>query len=175
MILETAHHTLDLIHKKKKAASDGQVGLFENQDTQSPKDIPITHIPELARSEMLSYEKELLGFYLTEHPLMQYKDMLEKLSCLPIRSVSDENIQERCMVAGIITHIKKIMTKANNSEMAFIKLEDLTGTIELVVFPKIFAQNTAVLHTDAVIQVWGRIDKKDDRLTLLAEEIHDVQ
>jgi DNA polymerase-3 subunit alpha len=167
--------TLDVIHKKKKAATEGQVGLFENQEKPDSVNIPLTQIPELTRGMRLSYEKELLGFYLTEHPLMQHKDILEKLPYKPIGSMCDENIGERCMVIGIITHIKKILTKAKNNEMAFIKLEDLTGSIELIVFPKIFSQNILLLANDRILKVRGRIDKKDDRLTLLVDEIQDLK
>jgi len=166
--------SLDVIHKKKKAASDGQVGLFENQEKHSSMNVPLVEVPELTRSQKLSYEKELLGFYLTEHPLMQYKTIFDTLRCLPIGTLCDEQIGDRCTIAGIITHIKKIITKTKNNEMAFLKLEDTTGTIELVVFPKIFAEKKSLLVNDAIIKVSGKIDKKDDRLTLLADEITEV-
>jgi DNA polymerase-3 subunit alpha len=74
-----------------------------------------------------------------------------------------------------VTYIKKIVTKTKNNEMAFIKLEDTTGTIEIVIFPKIFSTCVPFLKNDAVIEVSGRIDKKDDRLTLLAEEIINLE
>jgi len=172
MVLED---TLNIIHKKKKAVSEGQFGLFENQESVHSNDIPLPDIPDLTRGQRLSYEKELLGFYLTEHPLMQYIDVFQKRDLRPIAQISDVDIGLRTTIGGIVTYIKKIVTKTKNNEMAFIKLEDTTGTIEIVIFPKIFTACVSFLKNDAVIQVSGRIDKKDDRLTLLAEEIINLE
>jgi len=173
-LLMTLAESLDLIHKKKKAADDGQVGLFEHQESTNEIEAPLTHVPELTRGERLSYEKELLGFYLTEHPLTQYHEAFVKLQCTPIASISDEHIGSLCQIAGIITHVKKFMTKARNNEMAFVKLEDTSGSIELVVFPKVFSKTASLLTMDAIIKVSGKIDKKEDQYTVLVDDIHAV-
>jgi len=167
--------TLDVIHKKKKAVSEGQVGLFEHQEQTSEAKVPLTHMSDLSRSERLSYEKELLGFYLTEHPLTQYKEILKTLLCKPIGTISEDCIGERHSIGGIITQIKKIITKTGSNEMAFIKLEDTTGVIECVVFPNMYAQNGARIKNDAIVKISGKIDKKDDRLTVLVDEIDDLK
>jgi len=169
-LLDALSLKLDVIHKKKKNASEGQAGLFELQDDHDNAGDTLSYKPELNRSELLSFEKELLGFYLTEHPVMQYKSALEKRACIPIGTIGDEHIQTRATVGGIITQVKKILTKAKNNEMAFVKLEDTTGSIELVVFPKIFAQYMKLLMNDGFIYVSGKVDKKDDRCLILVDE-----
>ncbi|MCJ7826112.1 DNA polymerase III subunit alpha, partial [Patescibacteria group bacterium] len=174
-LLIVLEDTLSVIHKKKKAASDGQFGLFENQESGQSNDIPLPDIPDLTRGQRLSYEKELLGFYLTEHPLMQYIEVFQKRDIRPIGQISDVDIGLHTSIGGIVTYIKKIVTKTKNNEMAFIKLEDTTGTIEIVIFPKIFTACVSFLKNDAIIEVSGRIDKKDDRLTLLAEDIINLE
>jgi DNA polymerase-3 subunit alpha len=78
-------------------------------------------------------------------------------------------------LAGIIVQVKKILTKADNSEMAFVKLEDLSGSMEIVVFPKIYAKCISLIKTDTFIQVSGKLDKKDDHYVLLADDIVDLK
>jgi DNA polymerase-3 subunit alpha len=173
-LLAVLADTLVALHKKKKAASEGQVGLFEQQDQNDDHKVALAHVTDFTRSERLSYEKELLGFYLTEHPLTQYQSVLDASLCKPIGAISDELLGERCSIGGIITQVKKIVTKARSNEMAFIKLEDTTGSIECVIFPKIFSENAARIKNDAVIKITGKIDKKDDRLTILADKIEDI-
>ena len=73
-------------------------------------------------------------------------------------------------VAGIIISVKKITTKAGNHEMAFVKLEDLQGVIELVVFPKIYAKTVDLWFADTLIVAAGKVDQKDDRLVLLVDD-----
>jgi DNA polymerase-3 subunit alpha len=174
-LLSVLTDTLELVHKKKKANSEGQVGLFESQEDHIPQKEFIATLPEIPRGEKLSFEKELLGFYLTEHPLMQYQELLAKMEVKPVNTIDDESVGQRCMLAGMVTQVKKIMTKASNSEMAFMKLEDLSGIIEVVVFPKIYAKKAALVKNDAIVQVLGKIDKKDDRFVLLADDIHDLK
>jgi len=79
-------------------------------------------------------------------------------------------VRQRVQLAGIVVAVKKIFTKAGNNEMAFVKLEDLTGTMEVVVFPKIYSRTFDMWKTDTLLTVSGRIDEKDDRLTLLVDD-----
>lgn len=162
--------TLSILHKKKKAASDGQVELFESK-TEGNADVHVPILEEWSRSQKLSYEKELLGFYLTEHPLTQYEKIFQTLELMPIGSIQEETASNKVQIGGIITSVKKIFTKANNSEMAFVKLEDTTGSMEIVVFPKVFAGCAEFLHVDAIIQISGKLDKKEDRFVLLADNV----
>jgi DNA polymerase-3 subunit alpha len=93
------------------------------------------------------------------------------LGTLSIAEIKSERIGDRVTIGGIVSESKKIVTKQGNSEMAFVKLEDLTGTIEIVVFPKIYGRTSQLVVRDSIILVSGRIDEKDDRLTLLADDI----
>lgn len=77
----------------------------------------------------------------------------------------------KILIGGVIMLVKKIFTKATNAEMAFIKLEDLSGSMEIVIFPKTFAQFREYLVQDQIILVEGKLDFKDDRPVVLAEKI----
>jgi len=133
------------------------------------KDI-LPEVSPLSQSELLAYEKELLGFYLTMHPLEPHRKLLSQLSLTPINEITSIRVGDRLSVAGIVVGVKKITTKAGNHEMAFVKLEDLTGTLEVVVFPKIYIRTIEYWRTDQIITVSGKIDEKDDRLTMLVDD-----
>lgn len=162
-------------HKNKKVIDTGQSGLFDTQESETKAlDVELPDIPELTRNEILFSEKELLGFYLTEHPLSQYGTIIASFATTPVADITTERIGDRVTVIGMITDIKKIITKAGNHEMAFLKVEDLTGSIEMVVFPKIYAKAVPLLTPDHVIRVSGKVDAKDTRLTILVDDIADV-
>lgn len=170
---ELAQH----MHRKKKEVDKGQAGLFDESDKEDTH-IHDDHLPvvdEFSSRELLAYEKELLGLYLTAHPLSSYSKQLSEIQSQKIGEITDEQIGDKMTIVGIIVEVKKIITKAGNNEMAFVKVEDLTGSIEVVVFPKIYAQTASLLVPDRIIQLSGRLDQKDDRKTVLAESVKDIQ
>jgi DNA polymerase-3 subunit alpha len=157
-------------HKTKKQIASGQVGLFGEEDNQSILTDALPEVSELTQSELLAFEKELLGFYLTMHPLEPHRAVFASLSLTSVSEINATRVGDRVTVGGIVVGVKKIMTKASNKEMAFVKIEDLTGIMEIVVFPKIFATTMDLWNMDRIVSVSGKIDEKDDRLTLLVDE-----
>ena len=162
---------LEQSHKHKKAIASGQVGLFGDDDARQDFSAVVTDVPELTQSELLGFEKELLGFYLTTHPLEPYRKTLDAKHLVQIVDLSHVRVGERINLAGIIVNVKKIVTRAGNHEMVFARLEDLSGTIELVVFPKIYARTLDMWKIDRVIELTGKLDEKDDRLTVLVDDV----
>jgi DNA polymerase-3 subunit alpha len=162
---------LEQSHKNKKSAASGQVGLFGEDDASHVFSDSLPDIPELTQSELLGFEKELLGFYLTMHPLEPYRKTLAAKQLATIVELSRERVGERIGLAGIIVSVKKIVTRAGNHEMAFAKVEDLTGVIEVVVFPKIFSRTSDLWKIDRVIELTGKLDEKEDRLTVLVDDV----
>jgi DNA polymerase-3 subunit alpha len=162
---------LEQSHKHKKSAASGQVGLFAEDDASQVFSDTLPDIPEMTQSELLGFEKELLGFYLTTHPLEPYRKMLDAKNLTQVVELTHERVGERVGLAGIIVSVKKIVTRAGNHEMAFAKVEDLTGTIEVVVFPKIFARTSDLWKMDRVLELTGKLDEKEDRLTILVDDV----
>jgi DNA polymerase-3 subunit alpha len=162
---------LERSHKHKKEVASGQVGLFAENDASQVFSDAFPDVPELTPSELLGFEKELLGFYLTTHPLEPYRKALAKKSFTPITELTSERVGERVELVGIIVSVKKIITRAGNHEMAFARLEDLTGMIEVVVFPKIYALTSDLWKTDRVVELTGKVDQKEDRLTILVDAV----
>lgn len=168
---------LDYAHKQKKAVAAGQVGLFEEDHTTtrigSFDILPV--VEELAKEQLLAFEKDLLGFYLTEHPFAQKFTSLQKSGAMLISDITTAYIGNRIQVYGLVSAIKKITTKAGNNEMAFVKLIDLQSSIEVVVFPKVYTRTADVWQHDCFVTVSGRVDEKDDRLTILVDEAKRVE
>ncbi len=169
-MLRALPQLLELSHKQKKAVTDGQVGLFGEEDQAQAYSDALPDMPELSQSELLGFEKELLGFYLTTHPLEPHRKIFTGGDYVAISDITSTYVRQRVQLAGIVVAVKKIFTKAGNNEMAFVKLEDLTGTMEVVVFPKIYSRTFDMWKTDTLLTVSGRIDEKDDRLTLLVDD-----
>jgi len=164
------------VHKDRKAASAGQVGLFETGDTrESASADRVPHVEELTGHELLGFEKELLGFYLTAHPLEQtFARMGNTDAMTKISHITEERVGNRIQVIGLVVSVKKIVTRSGGSEMAFVRLEDLTGNIEVVIFPKIYAKSSELWTRDNVVIVTGKVDQKDDRMVLLADDVRPV-
>lgn len=166
---------LDQVHKERKATAAGQAGLFDESEradadrTPSLSDV-LPNVEELSKEQLLASEKELLGFYLTEHPLVRLIAKLQDMGTMPLGDITSERVGDKVRVGGIVTSVKRITTKASNQEMAFVKLDDMSGVVEIVVFPKVYARSFDAWHTDTVVWVTGRVDEKDDRLTILVDE-----
>lgn len=166
---------LEEAHRQKKQAASGQVGLFAQEETTAIHSDSLPEAAQLSPSQLLAHEKELLGFYLTTHPLEPHRKALAGLSLTAIAEVTRERVGDRISVGGIVVNVKRITTKAGNHEMAFVKLEDLTGIIEIVVFPKIYANTADYWQMDRIVSVSGKVDEKDDRLTILVDEATKIQ
>lgn len=173
-LLTALNAMLDQVHKDRKAVAAGQVGLFDtgtSKEGSGPAEL-LPRVAELSTQELLSFEKELLGFYLTAHPLEKSMERVSAMAQVsPIAELTEERVGERVQVVGLVIQVKKIITRAGNNEMAFVRLEDLTGTIEAVVFPKIYARSADLWIRDGVVIVSGKIDQKEDRIMLLVDEV----
>ena len=157
---------LTIAHKDKRAVSAGQTGMFDVEE--SGEHLPT--IEELPKEQLLAFEKELLGFYLTEHPMHRRMEELLREGATPISDITRERVGDKVRVGGMVMTVKRITTKAGGQEMAFVRLGDMRNTIEIVIFPKVYARTIELWHTDRVVMVSGRIDEKDDRLTILVDE-----
>jgi DNA polymerase-3 subunit alpha len=168
---------LDTILEKvsrTKAGAAGQSSLFEALD-EKPIQIGATTLPDIpdaSTAEKAAWEKELMGLYITNNPLAQLQKTLNGKTSHSIASVTNDLVGARVAVGGMITKMRKIFTKANNSEMAFVTIHDGTAELEVIVFPKAYEQCRQCLIDEALIVATGRVDNKDDRgLKLLADTL----
>jgi DNA polymerase-3 subunit alpha len=126
---------------------------------------------EVPRRERLRWEKELLGLYLSEHPLGDIAARLPEFVTAYTGDLAEESDQARVTLGGIIQGSRRIITRAGSS-MLVATLEDLQGSVEVVVFPKVFAETVNAWADDSVVLVSGRVDHRDDSAQLLCEAVH---
>ena len=146
----------------KRAEAEGQYSLFGGMDdTADPLVEPLT-IPddEFARSEKLAHEREMLGLYVSDHPLRGLEHVVEELSSHPISVLTEEGAPSSVTVAGILTGIQKKFTKKGEAYLVG-SLADLQGGIDVIFFPSTYQQAVDLLTEDALLCVTGRLDNGD--------------
>jgi DNA polymerase-3 subunit alpha len=126
---------------------------------------------EIPRKERLRWEKELLGLYLSEHPLGDIADLLPEYVTAYTGDLAEESDQAKVTLGGIIQSTRRVITRAG-STMLVATLEDLQGSVEVVVFPKVFTETANAWADDAVVLVTGRVDRRDEAAQLLCETVH---
>ena len=132
----------------------------------------IHDIEDFTDSEKLMFERELLGFFLSDHPLNYKLNTLLTFATHKISDLPEVNNGARIKIGGLISSIKKIFTKRSNEEMAFVSLEDHLGvSIECVVFPKIFEKSKSYLVKDAIIIMEGKLDFKEELPVIIVEGV----
>lgn len=128
-------------------------------------------IPEWHESELLAFEKEMLGFYLTGHPLAKYEKLIRAYSTCQVKDLGKRRMDEEVNVGGIISKLKFTITKAKSEKMAIMSIEDLTGETEVLVFPKTFANTEKFIKKDAIVCVKGKVSLREDRPKIIANDI----
>ncbi len=128
--------------------------------------IRLNNAPAIDRQEMLKWEKELLGLYVSDHPFTDYKKDLENI-ILPLKKIPELKNEDQLTVAGIITKIQKIITKTNKS-MLFVKIEDDSAGTEILVFPNLYKSTFAIWAEGKAVIVQGKKSDKDNETKILA-------
>ena len=167
---------MDHIHQDKKHNMAGQMSLFDlvSEEDKGEFDLKLPNVGEYSKENMLAFEKEVLGIYVSGHPLEEYEDLWKKhISNKTSDFLWDEEIHAihvadgaKVTIGGMITD-KKIKYTKTNQVMSFFNLEDLVGTVEVVVFPKTYEKCSTVLVEDNKVFVTGRVqadDEKDGKL-----------
>ncbi|MBU2578001.1 DNA polymerase III subunit alpha [Patescibacteria group bacterium] len=159
-----------------KQRSQGQVGLFETDEDNLNPSVPDDNLPgidEFKKEELMQFEKELLGFYLTDNPLSSMFLALETSVGIKIKELIDPDdsfVGQKVSVGGVLSTVRTVMTKKSNSEMAFGTIEDGTGKIEIVIFPKTYAADKSIWEKDKIVAIRGKLEKRDEEYTVIVDE-----
>lgn len=166
---------LEESHKLKKDISIGQGSLFGSEEHKGLS-IELPDIPEFTKSELLAFEKEFLGFYLSEHPLSGIFSKINSLISIKIGEINlEESVGKPVKIGGIVSSVRKTVTKTGNNEMAFVKIEDDTGSIEVVIFPRVFQESKNLWVTDSAVLITGKVDAREERLSVIADSAVDLK
>lgn len=163
----------ELLHYSKEinGGSTSQNSLFFGSTISLPK-LKLKKTEPISESETLSWEKELLGLYISGHPLNKFKEKLAKGS--PIKNIKAKlKPGMTTITAGHVDDVRIIRTK-NNSEMAFVKISDLTDKIEVVVFPKTFEKYKEFLISEKCIAIKGKLSDRNGEFSILADAIKEL-
>lgn len=128
-------------------------------------------IPEWEESVRLINEKEMLGFYVTGHPLDRYRKELKSYSTVNSATIANRRDQEEVTIGGLVSKLKLTQTKKNNERMAIITVEDPEGTLDMLVFPRAYKEIGTLLVKDAILFFKGNVDKKEGTPKLLVNEV----
>jgi DNA polymerase-3 subunit alpha len=169
-ILANLEDLLEWARMLQKRKMFGQQGLFDG--TKFENHFKLKPAKPASKMEKLSWEKELLGLFVTSHPLEDFNEKILQKT-LPIAEISNALLNQKVKVCGIISAIKKIITRIGKP-MLFVDLEDLTDRIEVVVFPGIIEQNPTVFQENRIVFVEGRVDNRDGIPKIIAEQIEEV-
>ncbi len=163
---------LSQLHHQAKAVGQLTLGVFRADSADDSSLITDqVYVPPISQKDRLAWEKELLGVYVSEHPL--YRLMRNSSSEYTSLDQIDASLEGRSVtVAGSVTRIRAISTRKGN-EMAFVELEDLTGGMDIVVFPQAFEQYKTFLAADRLLAIRGRVDVRDGKVQLVAEAVQD--
>jgi DNA polymerase-3 subunit alpha len=179
-LLAALSQVKDGAKEQVKRQSQGQASLFPDFEDQNNGhfDPKLEDSEEASKEEQLSWEKQLLGFYLTDNPLKKALPKLQDMISCKIEEVIDLGVQaqgQKILVGGIITQVRRTFTKAGNSEMAFARLADETGALELVIFPKIFERTRNIWIPDSILLVLGKVDLREEQYYLLVEDVCGIE
>jgi DNA polymerase-3 subunit alpha len=142
---------------------DSQLGLFQFTADSRPSSakLELPPVEPVDKTQRLAWEKELLGLYLTDHPLKEVAPFIRGVGT-PMGELGNEHVGHKVRVAGIITNVKRIVTKGGQ-QMAFVNLEDTTGRRELIVFPKVYNTHNGLLVPDRVVVADGTVNVKEQQ------------
>ena len=157
---------LDYLSEDRKQNVEGQIGFFDNDVQSGREEFRLPSMEDFSASDKLSMEKEVTGMYLSGHPMAAYVDLYDSLHAVRIGDLLDEGGDHRdgemVTALGIITKVRLKVTKSN-STMAFVQLEDLFGSINMLVFPKTLSEYAEIIAEGRIVKVLARVSIREEK------------
>lgn len=161
---------VEFAQRCQRERDSGQISLFDLMDEGESNDFTLPPVQPLSQRELLAMEKETLGLYISGHPLGEYRELLKSWVSHPMTDLPELADGQLITMGGLVTAMKRI-TARKGGQMAFVTLEDLSGSGEVVVFAGVFHKSLAALQSGSPIWVKGRVSKNDEETKILADEI----
>ncbi len=161
-------------NKEHAKRSQNQDSLFGGLEDSSLPRLRLRVSPEVPARERLAWEKELLGLYVSGHPLDEWKDILDAIGTNIKTMVETAHEGVEYIVAGIVEDFRPVMTKKGD-HMAFVRLGDMSGSIEIVIFPKTLAEVKDMVGLDKCIKIKGRFSKRNDAPSIVVEKLKELK
>ncbi|MEA3362660.1 MAG: DNA polymerase III subunit alpha [Thermodesulfobacteriota bacterium] len=165
--------SMEIGQRLQRELESGQDSLFGTKEILSVGGHGYGDLPDLEEWDektLLSYEKEALGFYVTGHPLARYSDSIKRFATCETSGLAERTDKEQVRVCGIVSGIKELITKKGD-RMAFVTLEDLSGSVEIIVFPEVYSAAMELLKGEDPLLVSGELDVGEEACKILATEV----
>ncbi|WP_020676561.1 DNA polymerase III subunit alpha [Geopsychrobacter electrodiphilus] len=164
---------MEIGQRLQRERESGQESLFGSHEVVSVAGNGYGVLPEIEEwdeKDLLAYEKESLGFYVSGHPLDRFSDQIKRFTTCDSSGLTERTDKEKVRLCGIVSGIKELMTKKGD-RMAFISLEDLCGSVECVVFPEVYASSMELLKGEEPLLLTGELDVGEEACKLLVNEV----
>ena len=157
----------------KKQALSGQVDLFGGMFDEDPAMVPIPNLPEWTKRDLLAHEREMLGLYVSDHPLAGQEALLMRHSDMGTIALKESEIKdgESVTLAGLITQVQHKVARASGNPYGQVVLEDFSGEISIMFMGKTYLENRELLKADQTVSIRGRIQRRDEEIMLSAYSI----
>lgn len=165
--------TMEIAQRLQKEQESGQDSLFGSSEIRSVGGSSYGQLPDVAEWDektLLSHEKEALGFYVTGHPLARYSESIKRFATCDTSGLHERTDKESVRVCGIVSGLKELITKKGD-RMAFVSLEDLSGSVELVVFPEVYSASMELLKGEDPLLISGELDVGEEACKILVTEV----
>lgn len=173
-MLVSVNSVMEFLDADKRRNLDGQLGFFDSPETGSAQQAELPSLPDFSPSEKLAMEKEVTGMYLSGHPVSEYSALYQKRAVISMGEIQKDAKEEnhryhdgdRVRVLGVIQSVKQKATKSSGT-MAFVVLEDLLGSMELLVFPNLYSRYHTLLKEGDIVLAEGRLSLTEEKDTKL--------
>jgi len=174
-ILQNSEKLLEFNRILHRKGDVGQQGLFGDSSATalSEPTVALEAVNPASKDERLAWEKELLGLYLSEHPLSTWQSELESIATPLLDLAAEFSAGSQLRVAGVVTSLTKIMTKSQQP-MLFVQLEDMVGKVEIIVFPSVLEKSNELWEDGAKLLVQGKLSDKDGEAKILADKVWEL-
>ncbi len=165
---------LERSQKNQKEKSSGQLSFFDQTITSNgfgKTTEVLVECKEWPEPQLLSFEKDMLGFYVSGHPLARYAKQLKRFVSCSTASLHEHKDQDTIKIVGLIAKIKQTLTRAKQEKMAILKLEDLDGAVELLVFPRAFAKVSRYIMPNTIAHIRGTLNLTEDTPKIIVEDL----
>ena len=165
---------LERAQKMQKEKSSGQLSFFDQAIANNgfgKNSLTLADCKEWPEPQLLSFEKDMLGFYVSGHPLARYAKQLKRFVSCSTSSLHEHKDQDTIKIVGLIAKIKQTLTRAKQEKMAILKLEDLDGAVEVLVFPRAFAKVSRYIIPNTIAHIRGTLNLTEDTPKIIAEDL----
>jgi len=169
-LMEGYEKVVDIAQKQSRDKASGQFSLFDGEAESALPGIELPYVPEWDQEQLLAYEKETLGFYITGHPLRKFGETLELVVDCDSATLGQRSDGSTVAVAGLVTNIREITTKKKDT-MAYLTLEDMKGVVNIIVFADLYREALFTINGENALLIKGKVDAGDENTKIIASEI----